>query len=365
MISEEEFVTQYTRLGKSLHKAKRKYAHVVNSLTRFGTETPKVSGPVGIVYFKHPVTDKRVIVLSDIHVKGEECTEENVPHISQYIDQLDIDKIGSFDLFVEHRIPHTNILRNSKNNPRVFELNLDRNPENHMTIMQNFANENYNKYKFEYSDNSDNSDVINKRRVHFFDIRDEMPFFYTFHLYTKVRPYFSKTRYTPRMAYTHFLQDFLYELQVAYASLNTLEYTTSIPVPLHKEASFLNEKFPDEYNKMMEFLEFIMVERLFKILKEEDEDMDEEYINALYTQMQYASAALTDFYTVARILIHDEFRNNIIYCGEVHTRNYIAYFLNLGFQMVHESRNHVHGQFRCLTIPIQFETFFDRATTVN
>lgn len=316
-----------------------------------------ISGPSIIGYFSNRKLNKKIIVMGEYHGGTEgECSDEKGISITDYLSNLFTSKFD-IDFFIETNI--TDAFNKIKTSGNIIDT-----PDHYIDQLRLLSYKTYKKRE--------------NIRIHFVDIRaDTEAIELAFNEY--------KQRYDLIDLFNNI--ESLTEEQNLFDifSKSVLNYTTYLYanlIFLHrnkidskmkkyistfflKEYSKLKENNKDTFGILREILETKLRNYLdYFIKKEKVITLDNlNLLDDIYRKGQIASAAITDFYTIARILNHPNFKHNIIYVGRAHYFIIKEYLKSLDFELVEKvsyQNNH-----RCIENIEDFESFFTQRSQIG
>lgn len=347
-------------------KYKNKYLSLVkNKMTGGNLENvgKAINGPVAISYLENQELGKKIIILGDIHINKDGICDDT-QDIDKYLKEITTEK--PIDIFIE--IYYEENFQYSLN-----KLNLEKPTQNtYMNVMQQFM---INEYKKN----------INKR-IHYTDIRkdigaDSLDFF------SLLIDSIENGSVNLNLGEPNLVNDFIFNVlqKMTFSLMSISDYIKFLegkiesisrmpPYKFFKEINKLYDKhqqktidlFEKTIRKIENYLMYFFVFFTREKLDERHEllrlrfKLNTDTMLELLRLGQYATAAVTDLYTVARILKNDEYNNNIIYVGYAHYIYIKDLLESIGFQLIKEIDNEKNRteNLRCIQNIIEFDEFF-------
>lgn len=332
-------------------KYKNKYLSLQKQI---GGKKINLSGPVSIQYYENKSLNKKIIVLGDIHAsKDGQCVEsEGSIHIVKYLETLFEKPNIKIDLFIETSIPDKFSLINGLNKDKLIIKYI---PD----IISDIVNFGIKNYK-----------VNPTKRIHFSDVRDELPGSEQFRSFSNLFPLLENIKEfkEPKNLFDffyYFTSVFNQSLAAIIKDLrrNEFEYLPRISQYLTKEIKRSN---PENLEKLKPVTYYYVRTYLDEIYNEKT--TPDPYINLEnlielerinYNGIQ-AYASIADLYTVLRILKNDDINNSILFVGQAHCKILYDYLRSTGFTPI-KSIDQKDELYRCMYDILDFEEFFLRA----
>ncbi len=327
------------------------YKNFKNNKYKKGGNLLNLSGPNVIGYFSNQ-SGKKIILIGEMHGdKSGSCTDLPNQSIDQYIKNFKSEY--PIDIFVETDIPSKKIL--VEQNPEYIQMIKNLIPKNvgYINEIIDLAYTNYKKN--------------DKKRYHFVDVRYSIKGQEDFASFDKIFRYLIEGKI--RIGYPDFenlFGDFINTY--VFSLFNIIRFITnpdfnsetnelSIPEFFYKEFKRLYDTDKDSLDKIVLILKNYLKDFLDMYFKTQPESKNIIWVKEIYTAGQIAGAAITDFYTVSRIMKSNEFNNCIIYGGRAHYDTMRTYLNALGFRLEHEFFSD-EDNFRCVQNVIDFNDFF-------
>ena len=289
-----------------------------------------INGPIHIVYFSNATTNKKIIVLGDVHKKYKIC-EDNAIFITKYLESLS--KSIKFNFYIETEMPTKYELLNNKINRFKYVPADVEEMDAYIADVIDFGITNYKK--------------IDNIKIHFGDVRHDITGFETFKNYTNQFDLLSninvlKDDYNLLSHYNSFLDIYHKIVTKIYNFCLTIienkpeeeynKYIFYVPDYFYKSVIKLSNTHPKECFKLLAVLIKILSIYLDKIYEEGIfigiNDLDN--LRSIYRLGLKCTGAIADFYMISKI-IRDTDSNNILYVGDAHIDNIKIYLQNIGF----------------------------------
>ncbi len=320
------------------------------------TNNINLSGPNKILYFINKKFNKKIIVLGDIFGdKVGVCSDAFIPSMSitEYIDKLKTNY--PIDIFLGTEIPSKYFLNNpNSKNIQIQKSAVDKTTDNISELLDySFSN-----YKVNFN-----------KRFHFTDFRKNIIGHETFRdcspiINLVVEKRIDSWKDIVKRVIPIIISEYSKSL---FAILDWVIYNDTknlytIPYYLKKEYEKLSNSNKDILNKMIGILKKYMQDYLdiyytFDFYNNSD-DINL-LIGKLYNLGQQAGAAITDFYTISRIMKSNKYNNCIVYVGKAHCVDIQNYLEAIGFELHREINCCSQFDCRCIKNILDFKEFFE------
>ncbi len=310
-----------------------------------------ISGPTRIGYFFNKEYNKKIIIIGDIHGnKNGSCIDEPNESIFKYLKKLEIFK--PIDIFVESDIPSKKIL--DEKNPEYLKLakNLIAKDKDYISEIIHLA---YTEYM-----------LNDKKRYHFIDIRYNIKGFERFYSFDTIIYFinFEKIiidKNNLSNLFEEFMNQYVFSLCNIIRFIENPDFDSEtnmliVPEFFYKEYKKLFTNNKESLNKIITILTNY-IKAFLDIYFDLSGDLDINLIKDIYHLGITAGAAVTDFYTISRIMKSKEFNDCVIYGGLAHYFILQSYLDALGFELKHEFTSEEEN-FRCVKNVIDFNDFF-------
>lgn len=312
-------------------------------------DNTNVSGPNIIGYFVNTKLNKKIIVMGEFHEGTQgKCEQSGAQSITQYIKKISTDY--PIDIFIETNIP----LHKFLSTPNDLYLQIEKiklGPvDNFIRELINFS---YTNYKSDPN-----------KRFHFNDIRYEIPgqesFKNALEIINMIKDGKIKIEDDNLGELFHkLISEYVFSLININRWITDPEFNLPdeiVPYYLFKEYKKLYESNPDILQPMVKILSNfikIFLDNYFNSIENLSIDM----IDDIYMLGMIASAGITDFYTLARIMKSIEFNNCVIYGGIAHYSNLKLYLESIGFELINQITSSEENP-KCIKNIIDFKDFF-------
>ena len=314
-----------------------------------------INGPIHIVYFSNATTNKKIIVLGDMHEKYKIC-EDNAIFITKYLESLS--KSIKFNFYIETEMPTKYELLNNKIN-RFKYLPADKEHNAYIADVIDFGITNYKK--------------IDNIKIHFGDVRHDIIGFETFKNYTNQFDLLNninvlKDYYNLFSHYRSFLNIYHYTVLQIYFFFRAIienkpeeeykKYIFYTPDYFYKLVIKTLKTHPKECVTLLEVLIEILRIYFNKIF---DDNIfiginDLGNLESIYQIGIKCTSSITDFYVISKI-IRDTDSNNILYVGNAHIDYIKIYLQNIGFTIDTETSTD-DDYLQCIKNIKPFDEFF-------
>jgi hypothetical protein len=340
-IKKYEEKNKYSSKEKYLNKLAY-YKTLSNGMNGGNPENVKLSGPVSAIYYKSANSNKKVIVLGDIHGTRDGRCRDTSNNITDYINNLST--VG-IDLFVEKE---RNIKRESYSHI-----------DDYMTDLFKLSETEHSNIRFHDTDIRGNGLYIGKVQsdyenninlVQFFSSIDKPQFIDSDQYSETIRaPIFSDL-------FSALFENFEVINQIADESYDTDKEYNMLSKNLIKEFKQLDKvmqkKLRDVYKTFFENF----ADRVFGQITKQN-------IGEIYQSGQLAGAAFTDLYLVSRMLKNTEYVNNIFYVGRHHQQTIDAYLVAVGFNIFKSIQSDAY-EVQCIQL-YDFDLFFNNGKNID
>ncbi len=328
--------------------SKTKYNH---KNKQFGGNI-NISGPNIIGYFINTKLNKKIIVIGDIHGSSEgKCSQTNSKSITKYIEQINTNY--PIDIFIETDIPSHRFLSNPDDKfikiikPKYIKF------EENSDFISELLEYSYSNYKSEPN-----------KRFHFIDIRYDIIGQESFRNCIKIINMINDKKIKIQEEnlgelFHNLIGDYVFGIFQIIQWIEKPDFDTTqtiVPYYLFKEYKKLFESNPDTLDLLIKILSNSIKQFLSTYFRSL-ENLSVDDIKYIYHLGMNAGAAITDFYTIARIMKSIEFNNCVIYGGIAHYSNLKLYLESIGFELI-EQTNSSEENFRCVENIIDFKDFF-------
>lgn len=258
------------------------------------------------------------------------------------------------DIFIETDIPSKKILTEQNKEYIKMAKNLIQKDIDYIGEMIDIAFTNYKQN--------------NKKRYHFIDVRfnikghEELKSFSTIINFIYDRKIKISNKNLAELFDDEFMKNYVFSLInlngfITDPDFNYKTNEFSVPEFFFKEYKKLYDSDRESLNKITLVLEKYLISFLDAFFDFPREDTNIDTINEIYWKGVIAGAAISDFYTICRIMKSSEFNNCIIYGGRAHYNSIQSYLNALGFKLEHEFTSD-DDNFRCVQNVIDFNDFF-------
>lgn len=316
-------------------KYKKKYLELKGGLGKIN-----LSGPTMISYYINPLTNKKIILMSDIHNSLIGNCDDNFT-ITQYIKQLYKESITNYNLFIEYDL--------DKKHLKIPREKI----KDYITELINFGTKYY-KTKDEFN-------------IYFHDIRGIIPDINKFidlekpfHFYLENEP-----DYKNLLNIKKFIDFYLYQINNynnwIFGLIDDTHFDKKEYNILNKELNKLKSLNQEYYNIIIE--EFRKNIKSYKdhTLKIKQNTNNIEYmeiiLDLIYKLGMIISSRISDIYLLSKLLTNQRSNNNIIYVGQAHYNYIHKSLINANYELIDFKKSEL-DQIRCINNIIPFDQFF-------
>ncbi len=329
------------------HKKYLKYKNKYTNLKKqTGGNILKISGPVMIDYFYSKKFDKKIIIIGDRHnTKNGSCVEKSITITDYYNHLLSTDMDINF--FIETDIPDKSALYN----PELLSSKIHPKPDDYISEITNLLLSNYKKYP--------------NKKIHFNDIRGKnngLSGHDRFKSFSEMLFILQEQiiSINPDFDFKEFFFDFnkLYieNLFYLYKCIRENNFSDNRNLVI-KELSRVDEESREKITAIL----LGYLEDFFDKFMNPEKKISFDKINELDEIIAYGmkvGSAVTDIYTISRIIKSKEYKNCILYNGVAHNKNLANYLLALDF-INFKHLEPTNKEFQCINDVFPFEKFFE------
>jgi len=326
---------------------KQKYLFLKKQIGGNLDNIKNISGPTNINYYNSPKYNKKIIVLGDLHYSKEgSCIDDlHTLNIVQYMDELFKININ-INLYIESDISDIKLLSNIDNIKKL----IIKSPKDYIEEIYNFGLYNYNNPT---------------KRIYFNDVRYTIMGYNDFYRFKDVLILLENIKEFKEQInlfeyFDNFTHNYTTSLFILYAYLNKISDLTIKPNLLPELLMEINKTNPAILDKIIPIINKYLINYFDDMLDKKEpiylDNLDK--INDIYRNGKYASAILSDMYTILHIMNNRDSVNNILYVGKAHIELINELLSVLDFELI-KSINSIEPEIRCLKNIIPFHIFFN------